>query len=289
MEKDYNQDEELNEFEAYEEFEEEFDEIYETDDWEEDEEEDEPEIRQKHRGLKTAAAVLLVIALAAAGVIYGFRLEEVRVIGNKNYTAEEIKAIMAFPENAPNTLFCYLRYFRYKVSDVPFVEEIRVKVESRNMLCIEVSETDILGCFKNGKTYYYFDDEGVVQEAISEKKEKVPLVKGAETGDLEIGAPISIENQNTCNGILELTKLLLEREIDAQRIEIDEDGSFTVYIDDGIRAAMGKPVLLEEKTVELANILPELRKMEESEQIQGILHLENYDSTKNSIIFTKEN
>ena len=29
--------------------------------------------------------------------------------------------------------------------------------------------------------------------------------------------------------------------------------------------------------------------MKKTEDIRGILHLENYDSTKNSIVFTKEN
>ena len=56
-----------------------------------------------------------------------------------------------------------------------------------------------------------------------------------------------------------------------------------------IRVGFGTPVLLEEKAVEMANILPELQSMVETEQIKGILHLENYDSTKNSIVFTKEN
>ena len=46
---------------------------------------------------------------------------------------------------------------------------------------------------------------------------------------------------------------------------------------------------MEGKVAELANILPELLNMQETDQIRGILHLENYDSTKNSIIFTKEN
>lgn len=292
MDKNYYQDEEFEGFDEFEEMEQEFDEEYgEEEDWETDAEEDADsrKPRRGRRGLKIFAGILVVITLALAGAIYGFRLEEVRVIGNKNYTAEEIKSLMGFPEDTPNTIFCYLRFLRYRVKDVPFIDDICVKMENRNMICIEVSEKDILGCFKKGKTYFYFDDSGVIQEALSEKKEKVPVIRGVETVDLEIGMEISMEDQNACKGIMELTKLLLEHEITVKKIEIEKNSSFTVYIDENIRAAMGSPVLLEEKTAELANILPELRKMEESEQISGILHLENYDSTKNSIIFTKEN
>lgn len=287
MDKEYYQDEEFDEFDDLDELED-FEQDLEFDEDEEDTD-DGGEPPKKHRGLKIAAGILLVIALALGGVVYGFRLDEVRVIGNKNYTSDEIKSMMGFPEDAPNTLFCYLRYFRYKVSDVPFVEDIQVKIESRNMLCIEVTETDILGCFKSGKQYYYFDNEGIVQEALAERKETVPLIDGVDVENLEIGTQLSMKNKTAYEGIIELTQLLLEHGIGVQKIEIDEDNAFTVYINDNIRAALGIPVLLEEKTSELANILPELEQMAETEQIQGILHLENYDSTKNSIIFTKEN
>ena len=211
------------------------------------------------------------------------------MIGNKNYTDDEIKTLIGFPEDAPNTLLCYLKYFRYRVEDTPFIEDIQVKMENRNMICIEVGETEILGCLKSGKTYFYFDDRGVIQESLSERRDRVPLIVGAEVGDMEIGQAISMEDQTICKGIIELCGLLLEHEITAQEIDIDENGAFTVYINDALRVGFGAPVLLEEKVAEMANILPELRNMEESEQIHGILHLENYDSTKNSIIFTKEN
>lgn len=79
---------------------------------------------------------------------------------------------MGFPEDAPNTLFVYLRFFRYKVKDIPFIDRIDVKIENRNMICIEVSEKDILGCFKKGKTYFYFDDSGCDSGITLRKKGK---------------------------------------------------------------------------------------------------------------------
>lgn len=144
-----------------------------------------------------------------------------------------------------------------------------------------------LGCLKEGKTYFYFDDNGVVQEALSERRDTVPLITGAEAGDLEIGQNISIENRTVYKGIIELCQLLVDHDIAPEEIEIGEDGYFTVYINEAIRVGFGAPVLLEGKAAELANILPELLNMQETDQIRGILHLENYDSTKNSIIFYK--
>lgn len=291
MDKNYYQDEELEEFEEFEDFEDLEQELENDEDGEAvwDKERDRRTIPKRHRGLKIIAGIFIILAVAVGVVIYGFRLEEVRVIGNKNYTADEIKTRIGFPEDAPNTLICYLKYFRYKVEDIPFLEDVQVKIENRNMICIEVGETDILGCLKEGKNYFYFDDNGVVQEVLSERRDTVPLITGAEAGDLEIGQNISIENRTVYKGVIELCQLLVDHDIAPEEIEIGEDGYFTVYINEAIRIGFGAPVLLEGKATELANILPELLNMQETDQIRGILHLENYDSTKNSIIFTKEN
>ena len=275
MDKNYYQDEELEEFEEFEDLEQEL----ENDEdgeavW--DKERDRRTIPKRHRGLKIIAGIFIILAVAVGVVIYGFRLEEVRTR-------------IGFPEDAPNTLICYLKYSRYKVEDIPFLEDVQVKIENRNMICIEVGETDILGCLKEGKNYFYFDDNGVVQEVLSERRDTVPLITGAEVGDLEIGQTISIENRTVCKGVIELCQLLVDHDIAPEEIEIEEDGYFTVYINEAIRIGFGAPVLLEGKVAELANILPELLNMQETDQIRGILHLENYDSTKNSIIFTKEN
>ena len=177
MDKNYYQDEEfeefeefdtLDDFEAFEDLEQEFEEEYEEDEdgeavWDEG---DSRPVPKRHRGLKIIAGILVVLAVAVGVVIYGFRLDEVRVIGNKNYTADEIKTLIGFPEDAPNTLICCLKYFRYEAEDIPFIEDIQVKMENRNMICIEVNETGILGCLKEGKNYFYFDDNGVIQRCV---------------------------------------------------------------------------------------------------------------------------
>ena len=281
MDKKYYQDEEFDELED---FEQEYEDEDEDETSEFEEERDEP---KKHGGLMKVALVLVIIAAVAAGIVYGFRLEEVRVIGNKTYTAEEIKTLIGFPEDAGNTLCSFLRYARYKVEDIPFLEDVKIKIENRNMLCIEVDESSILGCIKKGKNYYYFDDNGRIQEVLTELQATVPLIDGVQVEELD--QKIVMEDQTAYKGMMELTGLLSERNIQVQKIEIDEEGYFTVYINDDIRVGLGMPILLEEKTTEMANILPELESMRESEGIRGILHLENYDSTKNSIIFTKEN
>lgn len=295
MDKNYYQDEDFTEFEEFEELEEL--EEYEESEYEDEDEEEawkrshrsEGKPAKSHRGRKLAVVIFILLVGAFTGIVYGFKLEDVRIIGNKTYSEDEVKALMNFPENMPNTLLCYLKYFRYKTEDVPFLEKIQVKVENRNMICIEVFETNIIGCLRQGRSYCYFDDNGIIQEILSDPKDTVAVIEGISLENMEIEQKISIENETTYKGIIELCQLLIDHNIKAQKIEIDKNGKFTVYINDNIRVGFGTPVLLEEKAVEMANILPELQSMVETEQIKGILHLENYDSTKNSIVFTKEN
>ena len=224
------------------------------------------------------------------GVIsYGFKTEEVVVRGNKNYTSEEIKEILEFPENGGNTLLSCLRYRFFSTKDIPFIEDIKVTMEGSKKVCIEVSETRILACIKEGKKYYYFDDDGVVQEVLSEKRERLPVIEGVDVENLEQGEAISVNNRTVFKGMMNLSSLLLDHDIMTQKIEVDSEGSFMIYVDEAIRGGIGAPVYLEEKTAEMAMILKELETMKKTEDIRGILHLENYDSTKNSIVFTKEN
>lgn len=249
MDKNYYQDEEFEEFETLEDLEQEFEEYEEDDEdgeavWDE---EDSRPVQKSHRGLKIIAGILVVLAVTVGVVIYGFRLDEVRVIGNKNYTADEIKTLIGFPEDAPNTLICYLRYFRYRVEDVPFIEDIQVKMENRNMICIEVGETGILGCLKEGKTYFYFDDNGVIQESLSEKRDTVPLITGVEAENMEIGQDVSIENRTAYKGMMELCRLLADYEIVPGR-----DSNWRRWIlynlyKEGIRVGMAHRFLLEGK------------------------------------------
>lgn len=234
--------------------------------------------------------IIFVAAAIVVGVIsYGFKTEEVIVRGNKNYTSEEIKEILEFPENGGNTLLSCLRYRFFSTKDIPFIEDIKVTMEGSKKVCIEVSETRILACIKEGKKYYYFDDDGVVQEVLSEKRERLPVIEGVDVENLEQGEAISVNNRTVFKGMMNLSSLLLDHDIMTQKIEVDSEGSFMIYVDDAIRVGIGAPVYLEEKTAEMAMILKELETMKKTEDIRGILHLENYDSTKNSIVFTKEN
>lgn len=234
--------------------------------------------------------IIFVAAAIVVGVIsYGFKTEEVIVRGNKNYTSEEIKEILEFPENGVNTLLSCLRYRFFSTKDIPFIEDIKVTMEGSKKVCIEVSEIRILACIKEGKKYYYFDDDGVVQEVLSEKRERLPVIEGVDVENLEQGEAISVNNRTVFKGMMNLSSLLLDHDIMTQKIEVDSEGSFMIYVDDAIRVGIGAPVYLEEKTAEMAMILKELETMKKTEDIRGILHLENYDSTKNSIVFTKEN
>ena len=278
MDKNYYQDEEFQDLEE---------ELYYEDDMFNDE-----EVYQEEKtssSLKILTVIIVVLTIVIGVISYGFRLEEVRVRGNKNYTSDEIKTLIGFPEDGANTLLCYLRYLPYKVKEIPFLESIKVRMESSNTLCIEVDEIHILACIKDGKKYYYFDEEGIVQEVLKERRDTLPVIEGVDAEVLEEGEAVSVSNRTIFKGMMELSQLLLDYDIKAQKIEVDKEGSFTVYINDAIRVGFGAPVYLEEKALEMANILPELEKMRKTEDIRGILHLENYDSTKKSVVFTKEN
>ena len=109
--------------------------------------------------LKLWTAVIVAVTIVIGVISYGFKTEEIVVRGNKNYTEEEIKELIGFPEEGGNTLLSFLRYQFYRAKNIPFIEDIEVSMESSSKICIEVHETRILACIKEGKSYYYFDED----------------------------------------------------------------------------------------------------------------------------------
>ena len=76
-------------------------------------------------------------------------------------------------------------------------------------------------------------------------------------------------------------RVLQEYEVEADMINVLEDHKYSV-LKDNVTILLGRNIYMEEKISELGNLQDKLS------GLSGILHLENYDSSKESIIFTKD-
>ncbi len=246
--------------------------------------------KQRMRLAQVVARILLLLIVAAAVafliIINMYRLKEIRIVGNKNFSEDQIIEMVGIPSDADNTLLTYLKYKDEKANDKPSIKDLSIYMEDRNTLCIEVTETVVVGEIKHHGSYYCFDDSGYVQEILDSRNQSVPKVTGINVEEAALGDQIKTDDDSYFANIRDLCQMLIERKLSADEIEVTGDNAIMIYIDDHICVAFGSPLLMEAKVSEIVNILPELLVMEEEEGLEGVLHLENYSNYQKSIVFT---
>lgn len=239
---------------------------------------------KKQRGIKLlkrlgiAAAVIAVLVLL---FIFLFRIKTVNMQGNTRYTKEEILELIHYDEQTHNTILFYLQNRNLKVEDIPFIDAIHIDIGGRDSINIQVVEKLIIGCIESGGQYVYFDTDGMICEIDGTRQTDVPLIDGLEFESLELNTELSVEDKSIYDALLSLTLLLNKHELTIDKVIFKEDSTMSMQMGD-IQVLLGNSRNIEDKISELKNLLPQL------DGLKGTLHLENYDSTKDSIVFTKE-
>ena len=109
----------------------------------------------------------------------------------------------------------------------------------------------------------------------------IPMMDGIQIKSAENGDVLTANDDTVLDSILNIAALLNEEEITADTIDITSDGGYDLVMGK-VTVLLGKDIYMEEKLSELKDLLPNL------DGLSGTLHLEEYDSTKDSIIFTKD-
>ena len=167
------------------------------------------------------------------------------------------------------------------VEGIPFINAIHMEIGGNDTINVEVAEKIVTGCIDDDGRYIYIDTDGIVCEISDTHQEDVPLLEGLEFEAPVLNQMLIVTDQTIYNSLVNLTLLLEKHEILIEKIVFNEDGTMKMQMGD-IQVMLGNSENMEDKMTELKNLLPQL------ENLKGTLHLENYDSTKDSIIFTKE-
>lgn len=240
--------------------------------------------RKRRRFFRAVLILLAVIAIAALILIFGFRLKTVNVTGNSRYTNEEILDLLQFDDASyQNTLLFYFEKRNMDVAGIPFIDAIYMDIGGVDTINVEVVEKVVTGCIEDNGNYIYIDTDGIVCEISDTRQEDIPLIEGLDYENPQLNQMLTVTDENVYNTLLSLTLQLQKYELSADKVIFDADGSMSMQMGD-IQVMLGTSGNMEDKIAEVNNLLPELT----SRGLKGTLHLENYDSTTDSIIFTKE-
>lgn len=222
--------------------------------------------------------VILIIGILIIAFIEGFKVRTITVEGSSHYSNDEIIDYVLDSKLCQNTVFVYLKYKNKSVKDVPFIEQIDVKIVDRNTVKINVYEKYIAGCVSALGNYVYFDNDGKIVEISATRTANIPVVTGLNFDHFELYEPLPVDNPDIFDSILTVTKLLNKYNLNADIIYFGTAGEITIFFGEA-RVSVGDTSNLDEKFMALPMILPSL------EGKKGVLHMEKYTAKNADVVF----
>ncbi len=216
--------------------------------------------------------VLVSVFLLFAIILVTLSVSEVKVTGNRYYTAEQVEDFIFPTRVSRNSVYCLAREMLGKKQDIPFVQDYKISFLSPTSVEIILYEKSLVGYVSYMSSYMYFDKDGIVVESASRGIPGIPEITGLRFGSIVLYRPLPVESGKIFSMILNLTQALSSNEIPVDRIKYDRELNATLQIGD-LSVQLGGTEEMNGKLTQLKNLLPEIQGK------RGIVDLSGYDPT----------
>ena len=155
-------------------------------------------MRARRRAFSGPLMFVVVVVAAIFVMSVFFRVEEIQVVGNSHYTAEEI--IRAVDIEQGDNLFFFDRFAAVgrAFSKLPYIETVSVERQLPNRVIITVEETTALAYLELGDEQWTLDHNcKVLGKAAEGEAETLLPVVGLRPGTLMIGETMETEDGGT--------------------------------------------------------------------------------------------
>lgn len=241
---------------------------------------DDPRDQNKRHLFRWSIVVLLLlIAILLASV----RIQRFTVVGNTQYSSDEIVQMIFSDPWDTDTAWCFVKDKMKPHKELPFVQRYDIDFDGPFAVNITVYEKNVVGYVDYMSSHMYFDKDGIIVESTGNWLEGIPRISGLSFGSIVLYRALPVENKDVFNDILNLTGALRTYDIDCEEIQYDSLLNATLRIGD-ISVRLGSNKYMEMKISTLHDILPHLSGR------KGELNLSDYSETSDheSYIF-KEN
>ena len=251
-----------------------FDEYDDPDKYDEDDDSEE----EGSLGLNLFTILVMLIAAAITTVYFTCNVKTVRVTGSTLYTSREIaeQVISDDTQLRHNSVFLAALYMTPWAPKIPFVENVRVSLDSPDSITITVRDMDIAGYIPYAGKNLYFSADGIVLENSPLTIRNAAFVTGLSITKGEIGSRMEAENAAGLDLVLSALEILRKYELHTESIYLGKTGGVTMYLDQ-IKVQLGRTDF-ELKISKIAQIYPYL------EGRSGTINMTNYSSSDENII-----
>lgn len=231
--------------------------------------------------VKQMVVILGVLTLLSAG-IWGFnyfRLKNITVEGLSRYTKAEFlqKLETGFPF-VLTPLYSFQDSLAQKT--IPFVEKYEIEYIDRHSVRVIVHEKRVTGCVIVMGRYMFFDKDGMVVESSNVRLEGIPVITGLKFDEIALYRKLKVQKQSLFDTILELTRLVEQKNIVSKEISFDSNYEVTLHLDT-VTVLLGKRTSYDEPINALGGILESLQGR------TGTVDMRNY-SKENGEVILKE-
>ena len=251
-----------------------FDEYDDPDKYDEDDDSEE----EGSLGLNLFTILVMLIAAAITTVYFTCNVKTVRVTGSTLYTSREIaeQVISDDTQLRHNSVFLAALYMTPWAPKIPFVENVRVSLDSPDSITITVRDMDIAGYIPYAGKNLYFSADGIVLENSPLTIRNAAFVTGLNITKGEIGSRMEAENAAGLSLVLNALEILKKYDLHTESIYLGKTGGVTMYLDQ-IKVQLGRTDF-ELKISKIAQIYPYL------EGRSGTINMTNYSSSDENII-----
>ena len=193
-----------------------------------------------------------------------FRIENIQVIGNSHYTANEI--INAIDIEEGDNLFFFDRFAAITrvFSKLPYVQEVSLERALPNKVTIYITESTAVAYVKIGLEYWTFDEKCKVLGRAAEGEEEglIPIV-GLNPGTIFINEPLQTvdHDERTIAYLRSILNQIVDRGIAYQVEKIDFSNTNNVIMNYAGRyiVRLGDPYATEKKFSMVLSAISQLR------------------------------
>ena len=230
--------------------------------------------------------MILVTLAAVAAVVFvivaGFRIRQVEVSGNEEYTPQQIvSALIDTPAMRNSLLFAWKYHTAREEAKTPYLASVQVKLRAPGRVQIIVAEKKVTAGILYKGTYYYFDKNGYVLKASGQMDEDVPMIYGMTIEDPVVNQKLPAVNAAVLSTMLSAAALVDDTDIVVDSITFDENNNITLA-SGKLKVELGQNEYLEEKIAYLTYVFDDVRDQE------GTLIMSSFTGKNDEIIFAAE-
>ena len=225
---------------------------------------------------------LAAVAAAIFVIVAGFRIRQVEVVGNEEYTPQQIvSALIDTPAMRNSLLFAWKYHTAREEAKTPYLASVRVKLRAPGRVQIIVAEKKVTAGILYKGTYYYFDKNGYVLKASGQMDENVPMIYGMTIEDPVVNQKLPAVNAAVFSTMLSVAALVDDTDIVVDSISFDENNNITLA-SGKLKVELGQNEYLEEKIAYLTYVFDDVRDQE------GTLIMSSFTGKNDEIIFAAE-